>query len=372
MRVDFFELIEGLFRGVVYFFYNLVETIYTLLRYPRRSPVRLYRLYKRKDRQQLGGLTLLFTLLFILFAGAAIADNRVDVRATLNAPLSGRLVWESLLCALASTVAIDAAARLFLRFRYPRSSRKREIVLTLFEYALAWPMFVLAGWYVYIFFNQDIDGGLPDWLLSLIMIVGGLFSFLPPARVLFISWRRRQGFRRWLFPLERFAQIVVLLAFFVITLTQADQLRYWLYQTQQAPTALRLKYFRCMIGTARPYLDVVVDNLSADAVTLDVRRDWALAVLPKGAARAESRIYGLMLEDGADSMPLQLPVGASQVLRLYPVDHPIWQPSDNCRLLNRVGQESLDAYWSGVENGAEDLRPVHWPDEGLTSIYERG
>lgn len=369
MRVDFFELIEGLFRGVVYFFYNLVETIYILLRYPRRGPARLYRIYKRKDRQQLGGLTLLFTLLFILFAGAAIADNRVDVRSTLSAPLSGRFGWESILCALASTVAIDAAARLFLRFRYKQNSRKREIALTLFEYALVWPMVILAGWYIYIFFNQT-DGVLPDWSLGLVMIFAGLFSFLPAARILFIS-RRRQGLRRWLFAFVRCAQTIVLLTYFAIALTQADQLRNALYRTHYAPTVLKMKYFRCMIGTAHPYLDVVVDNPSDEGVTLDVRRDWALAVLPKGAARAKSRIYRLMLEDGADSMPLRLPVGASQVIRLYPVDRPIWQPGDNCRLLNREGQVSLDAYWSGVETGAEELGPVYWPDEGVNSFYDK-
>lgn len=370
--MDLFTILESLFRGVVYFFYNLVETIYVLLRHPRRGPARMYRRYKRKGRQQLGGLTLLFTLLFILFAGAAIADNRLDVGATVSAPLdmSGEFVWVSLLCALVSTVATDAAARLFLRFRYRRRSEKREIALTLFEYALAWPMVVLASWYVYVFFFPEIDEGLPNWLINLILLGAGFFSFLPAARILFIG-RWRQGFKRWLRALARGVQIVLLLTFFAIALTVANQLRYGIYRAQADEPSLRVRHFRCMIGAARPYLDVVVDNPSDNAVTLDVRRGWALVVQPEPTSpRAQSRSYELAPEGGANAVPLQIPAGASQALRVYTVGRPAWQLGNVCRIFNREGQVPLDAFWSSPETGTEELRGVDWPEEsGVSSVY---
>jgi hypothetical protein len=364
--MDLFTMLEALFRGVVHFFYNLVETIYVLLRHPRRGPARLYRRYKRHATQQLGGLTLLFTLLFILFAGAAVADSTVDVRTTFTAPLdvSGPFAWATLLCALLSTVALDASARLLLRFRFPERRQKREIAITLFEYALAWPMVVLAYWYVGIFFLQQAED-LPVTLLTLTTFIAGIFSFLPAARILFITHRPRKRWGR----AARALQISGLFCLFALSLTTADELRYALDRVRNERQPL-FADSRCRILGDRLYLDVAIRNPTDDTIAVYVRTNWVLAIQPShDSPRAEARTYQLVRADDSEDLPLVLEGRSTKVVRLSTVGPAVWKAGEVCRLMGRVTSPDLKSYWSPLETGNEALEPVNWPkDDGADAF----
>jgi len=66
MRVDLFDLLEGLFKGIVFFIYNALETGFLLFRYPFRAPVYLSAAYRMKGRRQIGGTTFMFLALFVM------------------------------------------------------------------------------------------------------------------------------------------------------------------------------------------------------------------------------------------------------------------------------------------------------------------
>ena len=64
MSVDLFDLLEGLFKGTVFFFYNVLETAFLLFRHPFRAPGYLDAAYRMKGRRQIGGLTFMFLAFF--------------------------------------------------------------------------------------------------------------------------------------------------------------------------------------------------------------------------------------------------------------------------------------------------------------------
>lgn len=207
MRIDLFELIEGLFRGIVYFIYNLVETTAAVVRHPIKGPIRLYRLHVRTERRQIGGLTYLFLvsvvlqwvlLNWVLFSSV---DDYV-VQANQPSGLSGwreRLaalsltaptfdldaLWPLILGSIVSTVIIDAVLRLVLRGRFPRRVRYRQMLLAGSEYALLW--MILAALMAAILFALVVDDGIDDSVEKAIYIWGGLAVFagsFPGAAIL--------------------------------------------------------------------------------------------------------------------------------------------------------------------------------------------
>ena len=64
MNVDLFDLLEGLFNGLVFFVYNALETAARLLRHPFRAPGYLSAAFRTKGRRQISGLTFMFLTFF--------------------------------------------------------------------------------------------------------------------------------------------------------------------------------------------------------------------------------------------------------------------------------------------------------------------
>ncbi|HYD38630.1 MAG TPA: hypothetical protein VEA60_13520, partial [Allosphingosinicella sp.] len=162
MRVDLFDLIDGVFKGIVYFFYNVFETMYQLVRRPFRGPLRLHQRNRKPRIRQIAGVTFLFLCFLIFFAvhlgsipihiyeGTA-AESIDSVRqsigsALLTTPsfsLDEKSLWPLIGAALASTVILDALLRLSLRATIRRSPARRDMILAATEYAL-FPMIAVA------------------------------------------------------------------------------------------------------------------------------------------------------------------------------------------------------------------------------------
>jgi hypothetical protein len=141
MRGDLFELIDGLFRGTVYFLYNVIETIFWAARHPFRGPRRLYRAHCRSDKHQIAGITTLFlTYLFAYwfylnsYSGAPGPSEILSRSLT----LPGDKLWPALAASLVSATIVDSMLRIYARARVRQETRRRKLVGTT-EYALLLP-----------------------------------------------------------------------------------------------------------------------------------------------------------------------------------------------------------------------------------------
>jgi hypothetical protein len=156
VRIDLFDFLDGLFKGVVHFFYNIVETLFRLARRPLSGPTRLVLLNQSKNVPQLSGSTFLllaFSAFFAVhvprygdldtefrFSPIAIASNGIPTTAP---QLDNDWVWLVVATGLAAAVIVDAALRLLLWSLLPKAAIRRRIVVSAAEYALAWPILAL-------------------------------------------------------------------------------------------------------------------------------------------------------------------------------------------------------------------------------------
>jgi hypothetical protein len=136
MKVDLFEILDGFFRGVVYFVYSLLASIFVLVRHPVRGPIYLYGVRRASDSRQVSAVT----LLFLAYVGA----NAYLMRGWYKGPLDPTPAldldawWPVLTAGLVSTVVIDSTFRLAARRRH-RERRRRELALATVEYAMVLP-----------------------------------------------------------------------------------------------------------------------------------------------------------------------------------------------------------------------------------------
>ncbi|HYN45920.1 MAG TPA: hypothetical protein VES64_04435, partial [Allosphingosinicella sp.] len=153
---DLFELIDGLLRGIVFFFYNLLGSWLMVIRHPFRGPPLLYRAYNSQTQRQVSS----FAFLFASFSAAVAAClTFIEGNDELARQISAAMVqvtasdwwWIVLLSSLCSSVVLDAGLRVMLQLIYwKRFNRsKRPAVIAKMEYALApaalltLPVFVL-------------------------------------------------------------------------------------------------------------------------------------------------------------------------------------------------------------------------------------
>lgn len=194
MRIDLFEFVEGLFRGIVYFIYNVVETTAAIIRHPIKGPIRLYRLHITTERRQLGGLTYLFiaslllqwVVLHWLLSTSRVFYERESAGPSDLSALREKLaaislspptfdidtLWPLILGSLVSTVIIDAVLRLALRWRFPRRVRRRQMLLAACEYSLLWMILAALSGAVISTLLVDVDRGQLD--LAGLYLWGGL------------------------------------------------------------------------------------------------------------------------------------------------------------------------------------------------------
>jgi hypothetical protein len=166
MWTNLFELLDGLFRGIIYFFYNFVETAYRVIRHPTAGPLFLFRKNRNPAQRQIGGLTFLFLTFFILFS---FFLERSDTRELelLSETISGlpnleiNSLWPTVAGALVGTVAVDAPIRLFLWWRLSRNRLRREIILGSIHYAIFVPVLVGLAGVIFAFRIVEIEGLIP-------------------------------------------------------------------------------------------------------------------------------------------------------------------------------------------------------------------
>lgn len=116
MWTNLFELLDGLFRGMIYFFYNFVETAYRAIRHPTTGPLLLFRKHRNPAQRQIGGLTFLFLSFFGLLSFWLLFLEEADTRdlGLLSQTISelpnleAKSLWPTVAGAMLSTVAIDA------------------------------------------------------------------------------------------------------------------------------------------------------------------------------------------------------------------------------------------------------------------------
>lgn len=145
--MDLFDLLEKVFRGIVYFIYNVVETTWTTVRHPIKGPLRLSLRHEDADARQIGGLTYLFLILVLLQAYSLSGDLSHKALADVvpSAPkLDTDAMWPEIVAALVATVTIDAILRLLLRWRLPDRPRLRHTLLSMSEFAMLWMVVAFA------------------------------------------------------------------------------------------------------------------------------------------------------------------------------------------------------------------------------------
>jgi hypothetical protein len=345
MRVDLFELIDGVFKGIVYFFYNVFETVYQLVRRPFRGPLRLYQRNRNPRIRQIAGVTFLFLCFLIFFAvhlgsiplhlyDGTAAESIDSVResigsALLTTPsfsLDQESLWPVIGAALASTVILDALLRLSLRATIRRSPGRREMVLAATEYAL----FLMIAVATILTFLPSFGLSFlmaPDYPpagLQLLPFVPFLLVALLPAAALVTTGAklRRLTFRIGRMRVSVPGWIFLAVAALVAARTGAE-LGYtrgdWRDGGEQDPVAHEtpeLIYLDCKLGQPPPSVDAVVWNKLDKPVVQ--RADGYSVILAEDlddqAKLGEARFLGLVLAEA--NPPNVLVLGPGEVRRL--------------------------------------------------------
>lgn len=320
MRFDFFELVESIFKGFVFFVYNMVASLWALIRRPHLAPARLHRAYLQKDAKQIGSLTLLF---MTLFAAYSVINSGVWQVLTIGNPYSSvaldRLVnstrelattpptfdlnsvWGRILGALLATVAIDAAARLILNARVNRSTR-RSMLLSAFEYSLVRPILILLLTPLcIIIFIELIEFDLAAWTILPafgIILLGLGFAVAASRRSL--EWLcRRSGNQRAPARPSRVVRVTAQLgltayvALAVVgggwTASQIDaksESSQSLETTRLVIPSLEAIAVECVLDVAEPYVEVALVNLTPTPVVIYPARQLDVSIYRIGADRA--------------------------------------------------------------------------------------
>lgn len=209
MRIDLFELVDGFFKGIVYFFYNIAETVFQLARNPIHGPIRLQHRHQLANVRQLGGLTFLFLSFFALFAVHFTTRKVMDqdgpeqgtsASETMGTSLVGApdfddsWLWLVFAATLASTVVLDSILRVALTAGLRRRRQRRALVLGAVEYALSWPLLLLTALIVlwpdraleigFQIFGLTGGLGAPTDRWSLALIPALLLTLIPAAVLL--------------------------------------------------------------------------------------------------------------------------------------------------------------------------------------------
>jgi hypothetical protein len=293
MRIDIFEFLEGLIRGLIFFIYNFFETIWRLTASPNRGVLRLYRASADPHRKQLGGLTFLFLLFFLvaiartpaLLAAVGFGDVRGSLLRAVNATprLGSDVFWAPIAGALAATMIVDAPCRLLLTWRWPNRPVRRRILLAGFEYLLTWPVLVLFGAELASVWHNRALASLPNPMLGLVLFMAGVTLVLlvaRPAAAWLIAMARpdgapERGRRRGV----RTLAVVLTITLAYAAMTAGEGLgnlmaRQTERDVKQAAPLPRLEPIALHCSLTKPaYADLVLVNLVNYPVTVDPTAD---------------------------------------------------------------------------------------------------
>ncbi len=370
MRIDLFEFLDGLFRGILYFFYNLAESAFWVVRRPIRGPALLYRVHKDKTRRQLGGLTFLFVTYFAVYASLyflADPQSGPPLLRTMMPALGGSFDiswwWVVFLASVVSTIIVDALLRIVLRLRF-RKRRVRERILGTTEYALFLPVLLATPWAAILVASNlfsllsPVDWGALLRGLAALVLVGSVAtipaaaSFWPSLRRGRAHGRRREarqgpaaairaaGARALPFA-PRSIALSTLAA--LASLTGAGLGFMHIFSQTILQDRLIVEQLECRILEDRPYIDVVLHNRSQATVPVNFE-DLSLHI---GRARqdefsdwvpGEGQSVGLRNGDDAFGSPALLRPGDTALVRGWLTTRPSPAPeaSSDCLLHGTV------------------------------------
>lgn len=359
MRVDLFELLDGLFKGVVYFFYNVLETIYNVLRRPFRGPLRLHQAHRNPRLKQVSAVTFLFVSFFIFFAfhlstyemmdydGAEptleqfLASVDEGLRTTPTFSLDGDSLWPVLAASLAAAVLFDSLLRLTLRASLRGALDRRRLVLAVMEYA-AFPAIALAT-----IFARFAAFGWPLHASSFEAVGEWPWRFLPPIMIALIPaaallasglrLRRRIGRGRngRLAGAVRVLAALILVTLFLVTAARTGAaLGYKLVGERTMvgtdPIALETPVLMsqdCTVSGQGLWVEAVVWNKLTKPVAQRVK-DYRVEIGPdleafhRGASQDQPRVVVDFVLAGEDPpSQIALAAGEARVLKLVARDY---------------------------------------------------
>lgn len=313
MQIDLFELIDGFFRGILYFFYNLISTAFTLIRHPFRGPALLYRAHLQPGQKQMGGVTFLFVVLFVGYTLRVARGQSGDL--SLVTQMSGALGgsfdphwwWMMFVGSFASVIIIDALLRLYLLWRMPgpRQKRRRQAVLGRVEYAL-FPAALIAPPALFtvstVWHLAGLGSPSLSFLLRSLLIGFGLIflAVIPAAAQLRTGGRmrprkaaadRRRAPGRWLTAsMARIIGVGAVLAAavaFGTNITAFSVLRQFSNESR-----IVVEDLTCHVFEDRPFVDALLTNRSAVSAPLGTPTNGA----PPGTSDMHVSL-GTMIED---------------------------------------------------------------------------
>ncbi len=328
LRIDLFDLVDGLFRGVVYFFYNIFETIVHLLRRPFRGPLRLFRRRRQAGVRQLAGPTFLFLSFFAFFSVHHVALDRHeydDVDPEIGAQLANAVtrtpsldadwLWLVLATSLAATVVVDATLRLASSNPRFGGRDRRLLVIEAVEYALFWPILLLLGLSILpetLYPLRSAMIGMPDAAV-LPLIPFFLLALVPAALLLAAGPRQSRGsvLRR---PAALTAVTLIvsgaalaggMLGQTILNQRVEEQLR----TADQGPLVLELD---CALSAPAPHVDAIIWHRGAEPAVLQID-NFNLHVAP----RPDTVFANREELEGAPILPLAFddPPGPSLLLQ---------------------------------------------------------
>jgi len=347
MRIDLFDFVESVFRGFIYFIYNVFWTLWSLTVSPRRGPVRLHRAYQRASQRQIGGLTFLFLLIFMLFGAASVLSGGDAIGVLKSAPnLQSDAVWLPLLGAMIGTVLIDASLRIILRLRLPQRPGKRAILLSVLEYSLTWP--VIFAFFAPLAILVPIEG--LDAFIFVIFIVPlfwliAIATCAPAADFVLYCGRRHgrprpaRGIRRCL---KRTLLQVLIFGLMFVAVSTGGYTAIWLSEEGEELAGydtLPVTYLRCVRDGAQLRVTAALHNPTDEAVVAELGRDVVLELtLPTSTADgAPQRVQPpLRPTNSQASGMLLLSPGGSQLVDLTAPLEPEVEYLD-CRLAGYAG-----------------------------------
>jgi hypothetical protein len=359
MRIDLFDFVEGVFRGFIYFFYNVFATLWDLASRPRRAPLRRYRAYLKTSKQQVGGLTFLFVLIFAVFGLTPAIGSGEGLGKVFSAPpnLGGQEVWFPLAGAMLATVLIDAPLRLLLHRSLGNRHRKRRLVLELIEYSLAWPL--LLGVLVPILLVVASDRG---WVSIATLLAGSLLVWLitilacgPAARFLLVGLCRkpvsagRSAARLVRQGAAQFILFVWLLFSIAVGALFSAHLALSAAEPHAVEEVLELPHLRCFLDGPNPHVVVAAKNPGKSPIFLDVDRELVVRVSdPDEMEELNAFELTLIAEGGRDALPLVIEPGATKLLRLAAEGRPRrpFAEGDLCMLRAVWGAPKFENYFA--------------------------
>ena len=338
LRIDLFDLVDGLFRGVVYFFYNIFETVVHLVHRPFRGPLELYRRRRQPAIRQLAGPTFLFLCFFAFSAVyhfqleriAGGVDPHAAAQEIGTADLADAVVrtpgvdsdwlWLVLVTSLAATVAVNAVLRLVFSSRRFGAPGRRGLAVEAVEYALFWPILLLLGLCLRVdTFNLlsapmiGVYGQEPERLVPFLLLA------MVPAALLLAAGLRTRRRRRFTF-LRRLASLAAVAVTMFAALLAGGKLGQAIVNQGLDERATELRQgalvldLDCALSGPAPHVNAVIWHREAEPTVLNPN---AFEVLV--ASRPETSFFATSEEvSAAVSFPVAFDDPPGQAILLQP------------------------------------------------------